>query len=161
MRRTLTLTLMLVVVGMAACHKATGGPLAGADASDAAVRQFLFAVKSQDLQALSAVWGNDVSPVRERMDQKQVERRSLIMMCHLRHDESRIGPAQASEAGRVLHRVDLTQGAKRASPVFKTVRNKTTGRWFVEDFDLVALRSFCANSEPQVPRPDGAGPAAR
>ena len=74
------------------------GDLAGATSSAAAVEQFLSAAKAQDLQAMSAVWGNAVSPMRERVDRQELERRLLIMTCHLRHDTSRIGAAQPAVA---------------------------------------------------------------
>lgn len=118
----------------------------GTESSETAVAQFLDAARGGDLQAMSAVWGNAESPVRDRASRQEVERRLLIMTCHLRHDESRIGPATPGEAGRVLHRVELTQGDKKGSPVFTTVRNAKSGRWFVEAFDLEAVRAFCATS---------------
>ena len=159
MRRALTLVMVLVV--FTACHRAASGPMTGATSSDAAVQQFLFAAKAQDLQALSAVWGNEESPVRDRADRQELERRLLIMVCHLRHDESRIGPAQAGEGGRVMHRVDLTQGTKTAAPIFTTVRNRKSGRWFVETFDMTAVSGFCSGGVPSAQRPPDEVVAAR
>lgn len=150
MRRALSL--LLVLVAILGCHRTVGGPEAGATSSEAAVQQFLFAAKAQDLQAMSAVWGNAESPVRDRADRQQLERRLLLMTCHLRHDESRIGAGNSGEAGKVLHRVDLTQGDKKASPVFTTVRNTRTGRWFVEDFDFQATAGFCTAGNRPAPQ---------
>ncbi len=149
---------MLLVVGSIACFRATGGPEPGAASSEGAVQQFLFAAKAQDLQAISAVWGNEESLVRDREERRAMERRLIIINCHLKHDESRIGPAERGEGGRVLHRVDLTQGELKASPVFTTVRNAKSGRWFVETFDLTPLKSFCRGAGAAPPTPDGAAP---
>ena len=156
-----TLTFVLVALVLAGCPRPMGGPAPGATSSDAAVQQFLFAAKAQDLQALSAVWGNEVSPLRDRANRQELERRMLIIVCHLRHDESRIGPAQAGESGRVLHRVDLTQGDKKASPVFTTVRNTKTSRWFVEGFDMTAVSGFCSGGARSAVRPPLDASAAR
>jgi hypothetical protein len=146
------LSLLMVLVATAACRRTVGGPEAGATSSAAAVEQFLSAAKAQDLQAMSAVWGNAVSPMRERVDRQELERRLLIMTCHLRHDTSRIGAAQPAVAGKLTHRVDLTQGDKKASPEFTTVRNAKSGRWFVEDFEFASLASFCtAGNRPAPP----------
>ncbi len=156
MRRALSL--LMVLVAIVGCHRTVGGPEAGATSSDGAVQQFLFAAKAQDLQAMSAVWGNAESPVRDRAPRQELERRLLLMTCHLRHDESRIGTGQAGEAGKVLYRVDLTQGDKKASPTFTTVKNTKTGRWFVEDFDFQSLSSFCTagnRAAPSSVRPTG------
>jgi hypothetical protein len=75
------------------------------------------------------------------------------MMCHLRHEESRIGEPQAGEAGRTLRAVELTQGSKTASTTFSLVRNRKSGRWFVEDFDLRPLVTFCTQMPPPGGRP--------
>ncbi len=151
MRRALSL--LMVLVAIMGCHRTVGGPEAGATSSEAAVQQFLFAAKAQDLQAMSAVWGNAESPVRDRADRQQLERRLLLMTCHLRHDESRIGSGNAGVAGTVQHRVDLTQGDKKASPMFTTVRNTKTRRWFVQDFDFAATSGFCTAGNRPAPQP--------
>ncbi|HVH40048.1 MAG TPA: hypothetical protein VM764_08490 [Gemmatimonadaceae bacterium] len=137
------------LVLFAACRPgSTGAPAPGASSSDAAIRDFLSAARAQDLQALSAVWGNAEGPARDRMERQELERRLLIMMCHLRHDESRIGQSEAGEAGRTLNSVELKQEGKIASTKFTTVRNTKSGRWFVEDFDLAPLRAFCTKMPP-------------
>ena len=141
MKRTLTFVLMLLAV--AGCRRAVGGPEPGAAASQVAIQNFLNAAKGGDIQAMSAMFGNDVSPLRDREDRVDVERRMLIMACHLKHDTARIGAAQPGQNGRTTHRVELTQGTKSASPQFTTIRNTRTGRWFVEEFDLPAVREFC------------------
>jgi hypothetical protein len=142
--------LMLVIVG---CRPRFGSDATGAGSSEGAVQQFLFAAKAQDLQAMSAVWGTAESPTRDRADRTEMERRLIIMTCHLRHDESRIGPPQAGAGGTVSHRVELTQGDKQASPVFVTVRNSRSGRWYVQEFDLEAVRSFCRATPTATSRP--------
>ncbi len=143
MRRALTFMVMLVL--LAGCRPRMGGPEAGAAAPQLAVQQFLQAAKAQDLQAMAAVFGNADSPLRDRASRQEVERRMIIMTCHLRHDESRIGAPEAGEGGRVRFRVALTQGAKTAAPTFTAVKNTKSGRWFVEEFDLAAVRAFCAS----------------
>lgn len=141
MRRALTFVLMLVL--LAGCRRAVGGPEPGAAASQLAVQQFLNAARAGDLQAMSAVFGNEVSPLRDRASGQEVEQRMMILVCHLKHDAAKIGLAQAGQNGRTVHRVELTQGSKSASPVFTTIRNAKTGRWFVEEFELAAVRDFC------------------
>lgn len=141
--------IVAVLALLAACRPAAvRAPEPGASSSTRAVEQFLAAARAQDLQALSAVWGNEESPVRDRVERQELERRLLIMMCHLRHDESRIGPVQAGEGGRSIHPVELKQGQAEAVSNFTLVRNKATGRWFVEDFDMRPLRPFCTTMPP-------------
>ena len=119
--------LLLVLAG---CPSRYGTAATGARTSEAAVAQFLAGARAQDLQAMSAVFGDEVGPLRDREDRTQMEQRLIIMACHLRHDESRIAAAQPGESGRMLHRVELRQGEKKASPVFTTTRNAKSGQWF-------------------------------
>jgi hypothetical protein len=65
------------------------------------------------------------------------------MMCHLKHDESRLSPTQMGEAGRTLMRADLKQGPKEASVPFTLVRNPRTDMWFIENVDLRPVQDFC------------------
>jgi hypothetical protein len=113
-----------------------------------AVSQFIAAARAQDLQAMSAVWGNADGPTRARVERQELERRLLIIVCHLKHDESRIGPPQAGEAGRLLHVVELTQGPRTASLTFTTIRNRRSDRWYVENVDLAPVRAFCHSASP-------------
>jgi len=114
-----------------------------------AVTQFIAAARAGDLQAMSAVWGNADGLTRDRRDvsRQELERRLLIMICHLKHDESRIGVAQTGEAGRQIHMVELTQGPRTASVTFTAVKARRADRWFVENVDLVPVRAFC-NTRP-------------
>jgi hypothetical protein len=142
--------MLVLLVLLAGCRPGRGGAT-GASSPEAAVQQFLFASKASDLQAMSAVWGDQESPTRDRVSRQELERRLLIIECHLRADESRIGPSEAGEAGRVLYRVSLTKGDLQASPLFTTVRNLKDGRWYVENIDLSVLQKFCSASMPQKP----------
>jgi hypothetical protein len=133
----------LTVVLLASCRSVAVGNETGASSSEMAVSQFIAAARAQDLQAMSAVWGNADGPTRDRVDRQELERRMLIIVCHLKHDESRIGPAQTGEAGRALHMVEMTQGPRTASVTFTAIRNRRSDRWYVENVDLAPLRAFC------------------
>lgn len=134
------------MVALAGCRAPSTGVPPGAESSEQAVAQFLSGARSEDLQAISAVWGNDLAPARERMDRRELEQRLLIFTRCLRHDASLVGVARRGENGRTVHDVEMTQGAKKATVAFKTIRNVRSGRWYVEEFDLEAARPFCARS---------------
>lgn len=148
MKRLLAVAVLVMLAG---CARGGGGAATGAATSEEAVQQFVFAAKAEDLQAMSAVWGDQQSPTRDRVSRQELERRLLIIVCHLRHDESRIGPAQTGEGGRVLFRVEFTQGRLQASPMFTTVRNLKDGRWYVENLDMRAVQPLCAGSATSRP----------
>lgn len=150
-RRTLGAAL-LVLLAVAGCRRnVTSSDTAGARNPQEAVVQFLDAARAQDLDAIAAVWGNAESPVRERISRQELERRLLIMTCHLKHDESRVGPAQQGEGGRLTYTVELTQGTKQGSVPFTVIRNSRTDRWFVEDVDLRPVQTFCTRPATRPP----------
>ena len=134
---------MVLVALVPACRGVGGSASAGADSSEQAVVQFLSGARADDLQAISAVWGNQASPTRDRVDRQELERRLLIMVCHLRHDESRIGVAGRGEEGRTMHRVELVADGNTITVPFTTVQNTRSGRWFVENVDLSPARERC------------------
>ena len=146
--------LMLVVLAAGGCRRGTGsGVEPGAHSSQEAVLAYLSAARAEDLQAMSAVWGNEAGLVRDREDRTSFERRLILIACHLRHEESRIGEAQRGEAGRTIHQVDLTNGARTVTVPFTTVRNSRSGRWFVEEIDLRPAREICTPQGGTTRRP--------
>lgn len=152
LRRLLTISLGLLAITVTGCRRNVGGVQPGAGSSQEAVVQFLDAARAQDMQAMSAVWGNAERPTREIVERKELEQRLLLMMCVLRHDESRLGLPQPGEGGRQIFAVELKQGAKQATVPFTTVRNTKSGRWFVEEFDPRPVRDFCQSGATPRPR---------
>lgn len=144
-------TVLLVLAFVGACRRSPGGSTEGARSSQEAVMQFLDASRAQDLQAMSAVWGDAEAPARTRMERQELERRLLIIVCHLRHDSATIAPSTPGEGGRLVHRADVTKGAMTVSVPFTTVRNRNTGQWFVEDIDLRPAREFCTTGGAPTP----------
>lgn len=133
----------LTLALLAGCRTVPVGNETGATSSAMAVTQFLSAARAGDIQALSAVWGNADGPTRDRVQRQELERRLLIIVCHMKHDESRIGPPAAGEADRVLHIVEMTQGPRTAAVTFTTIKNRRSDRWYVENVDLSPVRAFC------------------
>jgi len=135
---------LLVLVFVGACRRSPGGSAAGANSSQEAVMQFLDAARAQDIQAMSAVWGDAEAPARDRLDRQELERRLIIIARTLCHDSATIAAPTSGEGGRMLHRADITKGDRTATVPFTTARNRRTGQWFVEDIDLRPARDFCS-----------------
>ena len=116
----------------------------GAASGMAAIDSFLGAVKAQDLQAMSAVWGNAKGLARDQMKRDELEKRLVIMQCLLQHDRYAVAPERARLAvgGRQEHQIDLTRGTLTARTKFVTLLG-SDGRWLVEDIDLLPLKEFC------------------
>ncbi len=116
----------------------------GASTPKAAVEGFLAAVKAQDLQAMSAIWGTSKGPARDLMKRDDLEKRLIIMQCTLTHDkwaylEDR---PRLQTGGRQEFQVELTQGPRSAKTSITTVSGPG-GRWFLEDINLLPLKEFC------------------
>jgi hypothetical protein len=110
-----------------------------------ALDAFLASVRSQDLQAMSAVWGDKDGPVRDskRMGRDEMEKRELLLMCYFGHDRYRVlGEAPAPNGERVLQ-VELIKGTLRRTTNFYM----TTGgdRWYVRSADIEPVKDLCQN----------------
>lgn len=145
MRRTMLMVLVAVLgAGISGCLP-RGGAMAGAATGEEAVRRYLAAADAKDIAGLSAVWGTDRAPLADRASRQEMERRAIIVFCHLQHDTADLtGPAMG-EGGRQLFRAALKQGDLAATTTFTAVRNARSGRWFVETFDLPAVVALCTH----------------
>ena len=141
--------LALALVVLAACRSAPttqNGRLSGAPAPRAAVETFLGAVRAQDLQAMSNVWGSERGPARDIIpDRAELEKRELVMQCYLTHDKFRIlqdSPGQKDHQREI--RVELTKGDITRATKFTTVRGPAE-RWYVLEADLEPGKDLCAS----------------
>lgn len=136
--------LAAVIVVALGCRTVPAGPMFGATTPRGAVEQMLSAAKAQDLQAITAVFGDEAGLVRDREAREIVEQRAFIIACILKADTQKISEPMAAGNGRVSINVDLTQGTNTGSTRFETARAKD-GRWLVANMDLPALQNkgFC------------------
>jgi hypothetical protein len=116
----------------------------GAISSRAALQGFLAAVHAEDLQAMSLVWGTVDGPARNRIAREELERRELVMICFLRHDNYRVISEQQLAGGLLRTLVELRRGNLARSSNFTTVQARD-GRWYVQTAELEPLRDFCSN----------------
>ena len=153
MNRVALLPLLIV---LAACSSVQGGGAGtGAESPNAAIQQFLAAARSKNLPAMAAIWGTEKGPASASMNQKELERRELIMIQCLAHEQATPGTPAPGEAGRLRIPVELTLVTLKATPHFTVVRGPG-GRWYVENLDIDQLRDrgFCGAS---VTPPAGGG----
>ena len=139
--------LLLVLAVSAACRTVPANPGAGAVGAASpkgAVEMMLTAAMMQDIQAFSAVWGDEKGMTRDRVDRNELETRSIDLICLLRHDSQKIGEPQQASGGRFLIPTDLVQGTNSATTTF-TVARSPAGRWLVNTFEVVPLQNkgFC------------------
>jgi hypothetical protein len=148
----------LLLLVLAACHSSststrtsdvgapapvTGPQSVGGSTPRAAVEQFLTAVRAQDLQAMSTVFGTSRGPSRDNMDREQLEKRLIILQCYFNHDKSRILSEVAGEASHRVITVELTRGRLVKAPRFYVIRGPGD-RWFVDNMEIAAVAQFCA-----------------
>lgn len=117
---------------------------AGGASSRAVIEAFLKAVNAQDLQAMSAYWGNTKGLARDQFKRDELEKRLIVMQCLMQHDKF----AFAEERPRLVaggvqeYLVELTKGNVSARTTFSTVVGPG-GKWLVQDVDVTPLREFC------------------
>ena len=125
---------------------AVAGSTTGAPDARTAVVAFLDAAKNQDLQALAGAWGSTSGSVRTsgEIPRDEMERRELIMLCYLDHDNRQIlGEVPSPNNERVLA-VQLRKGTLTRTANFYAVATPS-GRWYVRQFDMEGLQDFCKN----------------
>ena len=108
-----------------------------------ALDAFLAAVRTQDLQAMSAAWGDKDGPVRDsnRLGREEVESRELIMMCYFKHDRYRVLGEQPAAGGERVMSVELIKGTlSRTTNFFMT---NAGDRWYVRTADMEPVRDLC------------------
>ncbi len=116
----------------------------GTDSPKAAVEGFLAAVKKQDLQAMSMIWGTEKGLARDQMSRDQLEKRLVIMQCSLNHDSWKIvsGVDGTTRINEQDFRVELQQKNLKEQTIVTAVKG-VSGRWYVQNVDLTKLSSFC------------------
>ncbi len=135
-------SIIALVAVLVACAPRTGGPLTGAPAPRPAVEQFLAAVRAQDLQAMSIIWGTAKGPTRDQIERRELEKRELIMQCMFAHDRFRILGENAGQAGRRVFRVELGRGNIVRVTNFTTIQGPSE-RWYVESADIEPVKDLC------------------
>lgn len=135
-------SLIAFVMILAACGPKAGGPLTGAPAPRTAVEQFLAAVRAQDLQAMSIIWGSEKGPARDLIERKELEKRELVMQCMLTHDQFRILSEGPGTAGKRVFRVELKRGPITRTTNFTSAQGPSD-RWYVESAELEPVKDLC------------------
>jgi hypothetical protein len=117
---------------------------AGTGAPDpaSALRGFLDAAKAQNIQGISAYWGDKDGSARGRFPKAEEEQREIIMARCLRHDRYEvIGDAPAMGGGRTFA-VALTRPGKSVTTNFEVVP-AVDHRWYVQQVDMEKLADYC------------------
>lgn len=140
--------LLIVLLFAAACRSRTTtvqSPPAQPSGPRPALDAFLASVRSQDLQAMSAVWGDKDGPVRDsrRMTREEMEKRELLLMCYFGHDRYRVlGDAPGPNGERILQ-VELIKGTLRRTTNFYLTNGGD--RWYVRSADIEPVKDLCQN----------------
>ena len=152
---------ILLLVLVSACRTVPGGNpssagvassgtssgAAGASSPRGALDLFLSAAKTQDLQALSSVWGDENGAARDRNPRREFEQSQLVLLCLVHNDQAKVGDLRQAENGRFVTSVDMVQGKSKAT-VSYTVAKTPAGRWFVQSVDTKTLQNsgFCTRT---------------
>ena len=143
MRKILAPLALALAFATTGCGGARGGTgQTGAPSGVAAVERFLGAARAKDVRSMSAVWGTSDGPMVNRVSEAETEKRMIVMQCFLSHDQVRVtGDQPLSGGGRHVN-VELRQAELVRGTRFTAVSGPG-GRWYVESFDIEALRDLC------------------
>ena len=149
MKKLIVFLSLAVVAGCHSAPKSTAprpvlsGSQTGAPNAQAAVDGFLAAVKTQDLQAMGALWGGPDGPARDLMPREELEKRELIMACYLKHDHYDIIGDAPNPGGSRAFVVSVSYKDLTRSTTVQVVQGPAQ-RWYVETVDVLKLTDICA-----------------
>jgi hypothetical protein len=107
-----------------------------------ALRGFMAAAKQQDLQALSAYWGDKDGAARDRLPREELEKRELYMVRCIRHDTYEVvGNAVAVGSGLAMVVKVKYRELSRSTDV-QIVRGPAN-RWYVKEVSVTKLQDIC------------------
>lgn len=139
---------LLAILSAAGCSRGSmGSSQTGAASARDAALAFVAAAQSQDLQAMSAVWGTDKGAARDNMDRQELDRRLIILQPCYTHDRAQILDEQiGTTATERKVRIQLTRGTRTKTLEFQVVRGPSN-RWYVGDTDYDQVQAdFCRPS---------------
>ena len=149
MRKILAPAALVLAFLTAGCgsSRGGGGGQTGAATPVAAVERFLGAARARDTRGMSDVWGTADGPMRGRVSEAETEKRMIVLQCFLTHDQARItGDLGVMGGGRQIT-VELRQ-RELVRPTRFTAVAGPGSRWYVESFDIDAVRDFCRPTQP-------------
>ncbi len=143
------LPMLLVLLG-AACGRGSGPQTPQPQSVNAALEQFLSAVKANDLGRMGTLWGTDRGPAAQWMKAQELRQRLAVIQKYLDHVGYRIieGPlAVPNRSDLRSYRVDLQRGDCNQAVPIDVVRTRSGG-WLVYDVHLEAAGSPVARCQP-------------
>ena len=114
----------------------------GGASARSAVEQFLIAVRAQDIQAMSVIFGTSRGPSRDNMDREELEKRLVILQCYFNADKFRILSESPGEGGHRIVEAELTKQTIVRTPSFYVIQGPAS-RWYVDNMEIAAVQDFC------------------
>jgi hypothetical protein len=121
-----------------------GSGTVSASSARPALDAFLAAIRSKDLQALGANWGDKDGPIRDskRISMDELEKRELLLMCYFSHDSYTVLDDQAAAGGERKLTVRLTKGTLSRTTDFLLA--SAPERWYVRSGNVEPVRDLCS-----------------
>ena len=149
--------LLVMLIAAAACGgtggassgAVPGGPTTqsdpGAATPKAAITAFMAAIKLQDLDALSLIWGSEKGAARDIVPADQLRKRELIMECYFQHDRYVITSDVESSSGLHVVMLSVTKGSFTRETQTQVLLGPKN-RWYVANPSLEPLKDLCAGA---------------
>ena len=142
--------LLIGLLLLAACRtRTTDVPVSTSPAQSVvgarpALDAFLGAIRSKDLQALGANWGDKDGAIRDskRISRGELETRELLLMCYFSHDSYTVLNDVPAANGERKVTVRLTKGTLSRTTDFFLVSGGE--RWYVRSGNIEPVRDLCA-----------------
>jgi hypothetical protein len=119
-------------------------PAAAPSGARPALDAFLAAIRSKDLQALGANWGDKDGAIRDskRISRDELEKRELLLMCYFSHDSYSVLNDEPVAGGERKMTVRLTKGTLSRTTDFLLA--SAPERWYVRSGNVEPVRDLCS-----------------
>jgi hypothetical protein len=140
--------LLIGLLLLAACTTRTTVPTTSTGPVPSGARPaldaFLTAIRSKDLQALGANWGDKEGAIRDskRISRDELEKRELLLMCYFSHDSYTVLNDEAAAGGERKMTVRLTKGTLSRTTDFLLA--SAPERWYVRTGNVEPVRDLCS-----------------
>ena len=141
-----------------ACSGNPSGTFVAPENPELTIRNFMTAVQSNNLPAMSQLWGTKDGPATRTMNADEARKRLSVMQVYLRHDSYEVTPSFERLSDGRSEVFDVRIMRDQCTPVVPFTVVRAGNGWLIQGIDLTQAGNParpCGQSSPTLLRPAG------
>ena len=127
---------VLVSTIVVACSGNPSRPFVAPESPELTIRNFMTAVQSNNLPAMSELWGTKDGPATRTMNAEEARKRLSVMQVYLRHDSYEVTPSIERITDNRSQVFDVRITRDRCTPVVPFTVVRAGSGWLIQGIDL-------------------------